>query len=286
MNPKKVTTVDHIMCAGNTYLAGGQLQTVTGVYYDTLDTYLGCDSIIVTNLTVNPLPSPDLGKDRGICIGDTLTLDPGIFSDYLWQDGSTSAYFRTQSVGVYAVTVSNVYGCIASDTMSVLGIDALPANFLPSDTTLCRGNILKVQVPGYIDYNWNTGDKRWFLDITTTGAYRLEVTDRNGCTGIDSVNVVFDNNCIIIQIPNAFTPDNNGKNDVFMPFMPAPLPDYHMQVYNRWGQLVYETRDTKKGWDGDYHSKDQPSGTYVYAITFKDFDGKYVKKSGTVLLVR
>jgi gliding motility-associated-like protein len=71
-----------------------------------------------------------------------------------------------------------------------------------------------------------------------------------------------------------------------MPFMPAPLPDYHMQVYNRWGQLVFETRDTKKGWDGDYQSKDQTSGTYIYVISFKDFDGKYIKKSGTVILVR
>jgi gliding motility-associated-like protein len=286
VNPKKITTVNHIMCEGNEYLAGGRLQTATGVYYDTLDTYLGCDSVIVTNLTVNPLPLPDLGKDRGICIGDTLTLNPGIFSDYLWQDGSKNPDFKTQSVGLYSVTVSNVHGCVASDTMRVLGIDALPANFLPVDTTLCRGNILKVQVPGYIDYNWSTGDKRWFLDITATGVYRLVVTDRNGCSGSDSVDVVFDNNCIIIQIPNAFTPDNNGKNDVFIPFMSAPLPDYHMQVYNRWGQLLFETRDTEKGWDGDYQSKDQTAGTYVYVITFKDFDGKYVKKSGTVILVR
>lgn len=286
VNPKKVTTINHVMCDGNTYLAGGLLQTKTGIYYDTLNTYLGCDSVIVTNLTVNPLPSPDIGKDRGICIGDTLTLNPGIFSSYLWHDGSTNPEFKTNTVGIYSVTVSNVHGCVASDTMKVLGIDTLPANFLPADSSLCRGNTLKVQVPGYINYNWSIGDNRWFLDITTSGTYGLRVTDRNGCKGSDSIDVVFYNNCIIIQIPNAFTPDNNGKNDVFIPFMPAPLPDYHMQVYSRWGQLIFETRDTKKGWDGYYQSKGQPSGTYVYAITFKDLDGRYTKKSGTVILVR
>ena len=286
VNPKRITELYHEMCAGNTYLAGGALQTASGVYYDTLSTYLGCDSVIVTNLTVHPLPEPELGEDRGICIGDTLSLDPGVFSGYLWQDGSTSPVFKTQSVGVYSVTVSNTHGCMASDTMKVLGIDPLPAHFLPADTTLCRGNILKLQVPGYINYHWSTGDTRWFLDVTTTNKYQLSVTDRNGCKGTDSINVVFDYNCLVIEIPNAFTPDNNGKNDLFIPIMPAPLPDYRLQVFNRWGQLVFETRDTRKGWDGTYQSRHQPSGAYVYVITCKEFDGKFIKRSGTVLLVR
>ena len=286
VNPKKVTTISHVMCEGNTYLAGGRLQTKTGVYHDTAKTYLGCDSIIVTNLTVNPVPLPNLGKDRGICIGDTLTLDPGNFTSYLWHDGSTDRPFRTTRVGVYSVTVSNIFGCIGSDTLIVPGIDDLPRDFLPGDSSLCKGNILKLQVPGYINYNWNTGDNRWFIDITKSGNYRLQVTDRNGCKGADSIRVLFYDNCIIIQIPNAFTPDNDGKNDAFIPFMPAPLPNYRMQVYNRWGQLVFETKETKKGWDGSYQAKQQPSGTYVYQVSFKDFDGRQMKKSGTLILIR
>ncbi|MGZ5134675.1 MAG: T9SS type B sorting domain-containing protein, partial [Flavitalea sp.] len=286
VNPKRVTSINKILCEGESYFAARKFQTITGVYYDTAKTYLGCDSIIVTNLTVNPIPLPDLGNDRGVCIGDTLMLNPGNFSSYLWQDGSRGQDFRTNKIGTYSVTVTNTFGCTSSDTMRLLGINPLPVNFLPDDTSLCKENILKVQVSGYISYNWNTGGNRWFVDITNSGKYKLDVIDRNGCKGSDSMNVIFQDNCVVIQIPNAFTPGNDGRNDRFTPFIPAPLPDYHFQVFNRWGQLVFETKDYKIGWDGMYQSKPQSPGTYVYLITFKDFDGRYMKKSGSLILIR
>ena len=286
VNPTKVTNLSATICAGQTYISGGYPKTVTGIYYDTLRTYLNCDSLVITNLTVNPLPVPDLGIDRGVCIDSVLTLDPGIFSSYLWQDGSVNQTFVTNVIGQYSVTVKNAFGCKASDTMKLTRIYPLPARFLPADSSLCRGNILEIKVPGYAQYNWSTGSNENFIDITKTDTYSLQVIDVHGCKGNDTMKVFFYTDCITIQVPNAFTPNDDSKNDVFKPLIPAPVQNYSFQIWSRWGQLLFETKDYKKGWDGTFHSQKQSPGVFVYLISFKDQDGNNVKKKGSFVLIR
>ena len=285
VNPKRTTTIDAAICDRETYLAGGKLQTAAGTYYDTLRTYQGCDSIIITNLTVHPLPQPDLGPDRGVCIGEVLVLDPGNFIRYRWQDGSTNPDFITNTISTYSVTVTDSLGCRNADTMKLTKIYPLPENFMPPDSSLCRGNVLQVKVPGYINYNWSTGSKKNFIDVTKTGTYRLLATDLYGCIGKDSVYVYF-YNCINVQVPTAFTPNDDGLNDTYKPLIPAPVTNYQMQIWNRWGQLMFETKNYKTGWDGTFKSKYQPLGAYVFQITLTDIDGNNVKKSGTLMLIR
>ena len=284
VKPKSFTTINAAICKGESYLAGGHLQTTTGIYTDTSLNYLGCDSIITTNLTVN-LASPDLGKDRGICFGDVLTLNPGTFVSYLWQDGSTNSTYTTNIVGQYAVLVTNNFGCKASDTMKLLKIYPLPLNFLPPDTSLCRGNVVHVFMPGYRNYFWSTGSTAASIDIIKSGTYSLMVTDRNGCKGTDSMKILY-YNCPPVWIPNAFTPDADGLNDVFKPIFPAPVLNYHLQIWNRWGLRVFESRNSAIGWNGKFKSEPQPSAVYVYIITFRDIDGVDVKKTGTVALLK
>jgi gliding motility-associated-like protein len=283
---KKYTAASPVICEGEFYFAAGHFQTVTGIYRDTLSAYSGCDSVIITNLTVNPVPLPALGADRGICIGDILVLDPGNFAGYLWQNGSNDSTFTTNLVGKYSVTVTNTFGCKAADTMTLLKLYPLPADFLPADSSLCRDNIIRVHLSGYTNYNWSTGNAQDFINITQSGTYGLQVTDKNGCIGSDSMKVFFYTNCVLIQIPNAFTPDGNGKNEEFKPFIPVPVSNYHMQIWNRWGQQVFETRNVIKGWDGAFQSKIQPAGGYVYSITLKDINGVNVKRTGTLILIR
>lgn len=285
VKPRSFTTINDTICEGESYHAAGGMQTTTGTYYDTLTNYLGCDSIITTNLTVIPLPEPDLGDDRGICIGDTVILDPGNFATYIWQDSSTNSIFLTNTTGHYWVKVSNIYGCTASDEMNILRIDPLPANFLRPDTSLCRGNVLQLSAPGFNKYLWSTGETNASIFVRTPGVYLLQVVDENDCKGTDSVNILF-YDCKDVWIPNAFTPDNNGINDIFKPEFPAPVTEYRMRIYNRPGQLMFETTNPLKGWDGRYQGTGQPVGVYVYVVTFKDIDGRDVMKKGIVTLVR
>ena len=285
VNPKKFTTLNPEICFGETYLAGGRLQTATGIYFDTLRTYLNCDSVITTNLIVHPLPAPDLGIDRGVCIGDMLTLNPGNFTSYVWQDGSSSSTFTTNTVGNYSVSVTDIFGCKNTDAMRLTEIYQLPADFMPPDSSLCRGNIVRVNIKGYKNYSWSTGSTNKFIDITKTGTYHLQVTDIYGCIGSDSMYISF-YDCVTIQVPNAFTPNNDGLNDIYKPLIPAPLNNYYFEIRNRWGQLVFETRNYLAGWDGKINSRLQSTNTFVYLITFTDADGVNVKKYGTMTLIR
>ena len=285
VNPVKHTTLDISICQGQSYLAGGHMQTTTGVYIDSSHTYLGCDSIIKTNLTVHALPVPQLGSDKRICMGDVWILNPGNFSAYEWQDGTADPTYPVTQVGEYSVTVTNTFGCKASDTAKLLEVFPLPEDFLPADSSLCRGNELLVKVRPYVNYSWSTGSNQQYLNITQSGLYKLLVTDNNGCKGKDSIKVFF-YNCKNIQVPNAFSPNADNNNETFKPLIPSPVTNYHMQIWNRAGELLFETRDYLKGWDGTYKSTAQPIGAYVYLITLTDVDGAKVKKQGSLILVR
>ncbi|MES1197742.1 MAG: gliding motility-associated C-terminal domain-containing protein, partial [Chitinophagaceae bacterium] len=275
------TTVNVAICQGSSYRG----YTSAGTFIDTLTSVTGCDSLVTTNLSINPPPVPNLGADRNLCFGDTLNLDPGSFTSYIWQDGSTNANYATSKVGTYSVTVSNGLGCTASDTIKLMKIFPRPGKFLPPDSIICDGYTLQLKIPGYNNYSWNTGNNSYSIDITQAGVYALQVTDKNGCAGTDSMTVdVMD--CIPIQIPSAFTPNRDGKNETFKPLIPVTVTNYHMQIFNRWGERVFETRNHYQGWDGMLASVLQPPDVYVYLIVFIGPDGINYKRSGTLALIR
>lgn len=285
VKPRSFTTINASICKGESYFAAGDFQTQSGIFYDTLTNYLGCDSIITTHLTVHELPNPDLGKDRGVCIGDLLVLNPGTFITYLWQDGSTGSTYTTNQVGQYKVTVTDQFGCVNSDEMNVLRIDTLPKNFLRSDTSLCRGNVVPLMAPGFSKYLWSTGETGSRINVIRSGLYRLDVVDVNGCKGSDSVYIDY-YDCKDVWIPNAFTPNGDSKNNQFRPIFPAPVTDYRMQIWDRRGLKLFETTDQKAAWDGSYRGTPQQNGIYIYTITFEDIDGHFVMKKGIIALIR
>ncbi len=215
VNPVVRQTKNIQICKGDTYFAAGKLQTTSGTYVDSAKTYLGCDSIVTTVLTVYPLP----------------------------------------------------------------------VNFLPADTTMCIGKTLTITLSGYNTVTWSSGLPGTSIDITQAGAYSAQVIDRFGCKGSDVINVLYDK-CIPIQIPTAFTPNHDGKNDVFKPIIGAALANYRMQIWNRWGQLIFETRSYNQGWNGTYQGQIQPNGAYIYVFTFTDPDGVETIKKGTLVLIR
>ena len=286
VNPRAFTTFNIFICEGKTYLAGGAYQTTTGTYYDTLHTTLGCDSIIITNLLVFPNPKPDLGPDRNLCTSTSVAaISPGTYSSYLWQDNSTQPNFMVGSIGKYWVTVTDINNCKAADTVTILAIDTIPRNFLPADQELCYGNVLKINVPGYRSYLWNTGSVFSAISISDFGKFYLTVTDDHHCTGTDTI-FLWRKDCIPIGIPNAFTPNGDAKNDIFKPTIFQALRSFSFAIFNRYGQKLFETRNYGTGWDGSFKGKDQPAGTYVYRIVFTNIFGYESENNGTVLLLR
>ncbi len=273
------------ICEGQSWLAGGKLQTKTGVYYDTLTTSLGCDSVIITNLTVHPAPKPSLGPDRNICQGETFLLSPGNFSSYLWQDLSTQPSFMANAPGTYRVTVTNQYNCTGSARLIIRKVIVTPSYFLPPDQTLCTGNVLLIEVPGFKNYSWNSGSTTQNLAIRTAGVYTLTVTDFDNCMGTDVIQIQ-EIDCIPIGIPNSFTPNDDGINDFFRPRFNREITAYQMKIFNRRGQILFISNHQDKGWDGRFKTQKQETGTYVYLIQGRDIAGKQFNYSGNIILIR
>ncbi len=121
---------------------------------------------------------------------------------------------------------------------------------------------------------------------TTAYTVRHTVTDLYGCTKTMEKKVIIYVNCQI-DVPNAFTPDADMKNDLLYPLNAIKAEQLDFKVYNRWGQLIFHTNDWKKGWDGRFNGQLQPTGTYVWILQYTHRDTKKrILKKGTSLLVR
>ncbi len=309
---KPVTKViDTAICNGDTLLG----HATTGSYSDLFTTAGGCDSIRVLNLTIKSVAVTRIVTNVTICQGESyagystagtyinvfkgvntcdsirtlnLTINPvarktvnaQICKGFTYLAGGKQ---QTQS-GTYIDSLKTSLGCDSIVT-TVLQVNPLPAFFLPIDSVVCIGKTLLINLSGYNSVQWNTGVSDKVFDISSAGIYGATVTDSKGCIGTDSILVNFQR-CIPIRVPDGFTPNGDGKNDYFRPLIGAQITNYRMQIWSRWGQLVFETKENGKGWNGKYNGEVQPNGAYIYFFSFIDPDGVPVVKKGTFVLIR
>jgi gliding motility-associated-like protein len=284
---KKFTEQTKSICEGSFFFAGGANQHQAGTYYDTLSTAMGCDSVVTTHLAVNPKPLPNLGADKNLCRNTSLSITPGIFTSYQWQDNSNLPSLTVNSAGVYWVQVSNSFNCVATDTFKVISIQEPPAHFLKNTDSVCSFKDLELlSSRTYASYLWSTGAATKNILVQRPGIYRLKVTDNNGCSGTDST-IVYAKNCMFgVYIPTAFTPDNNGINDKFKPIVFGKMLQYNLVVYNRFGSIVFKSTDPNQGWDGSIRGIPQESGAFIWTCSYQLEGALPGKEKGTVTLLR
>jgi len=133
-------------------------------------------------------------------------------------------------------------------------------------------------------YEWNTGETTRSISITEPGRYWLSATDQNGCTSVDTIKVM--NSLAFVVFPNAFKPDTYGANDVFRPAT-SNVSKFNMSVYNRWGQLLFETNDFIAGWNGIFKGEKCPADLYFYIADYEFQDDPKTRTSrGSFTLIR
>lgn len=182
------------------------------------------DTLRISN--VYPLPVIDLDKNTDICLGNVKTLDAGAgHTSYLWNTAATTRTIGVSSIGKYWVVVTDVNNCTGSDTSEIRNINPLPAAFLPADTAICNRSSLQIMsINNYNQYAWSTGESSHAIAVSSAGLYWLQVTDAKNCTGKDSI-VVLPKECFSgFYIPSAFTPNNDGLNDILNRRYLAMLP--------------------------------------------------------------
>ena len=285
---KTFTEQTKTICEGALFFAGGADQRLPGTYHDTLSTVAGCDSIVTTHLVVTQNPLPNLSADRNLCKNNSLSVSPGSFASYKWQDNSTGPTFTIEHAGTYWVEVRNNFNCVATDTFTILNLLEPPANFLKLGDSVCSYKSLELLTSGsYLSYEWSTGAASPFIKVQTPGVYYLKVTDNNGCTGTDFTVVVAKTNCLTgVFIPTAFSPDNNGVNDKFKPLIFGTPLQYKLVVYNRFGSIVFETTNPHLGWYGTIKGIRQENSSFVWTCSYQLEGGIPRNEKGTVVLVR
>ena len=250
---------------------------------------LTTNTVTSNSITLNVFQNPNvqLEKTNTLCIGGSRTLDAGDFASYLWNNGNNGKTLNIDSIGTYYVTVTDINGCVGSDTTKVITLLQQPDNFLPPDTSICSyGSVTISATSGFVNYLWSNHSNQSSLTITKAGLYWLEVKDKNSCIGKDTI-LVSSKQCLMgFYIPTAFSPNNDGKNDYFKPFLFGNLIKYKFMIYNQWGQAVFQTTDLNKGWDGSFKGTKQGVNVFVWVCNYQFENEHEENQKGTVVLIR
>jgi gliding motility-associated-like protein len=241
------------------------------------------DSIQVVS---HPNPVVKLGLDTLLCMGDSISLDvtqPNY--TYVWQDGSTDSRFTILQAGTYYVDVSSK-GCSSSDNVNVSAVAPISLD-LGSDTLLCFSEELTLNVtqPNSI-YLWQDGATQSYYTINDSGLYHVLVTNVCGVL-MDSIDVTQKDCESKIIMPTIFTPNGDGKNDLFLPVFSNSILSYQLKVYNRWGQEIFTSDQISHGWNGTINSGTTvPRGTYFWLVHITNNNGFNETLKGHVSLLR
>jgi gliding motility-associated-like protein len=259
-----------------------------GSYSIVATTAEGCksyDTVKLVNVFTNPVVRLD--HNNSLCAGASRVLDAGHFSYYRWNDGSSLRTLTINNTGTYTVEVLDNNGCKGSDTTVITTLLPVPILFLPSDTAICSYGSLTLKAnTAYQTYLWSTNALGSSITINQPGLYWLQVKDGNDCEGKDTV-LVSPKECMKgLYVPTAFSPNGDNRNEVFRPLLFGNVKHYQFTVYNRWGQVIYQTTEPGKGWNGSYGGSTQDSNVFVWTCSYQ-LEGDALKtERGTVLLIR
>ena len=236
-------------------------------------------------LSIKPNAIVDLGNDQTLCEGVTATLDASFpNSTYLWQNGSTNATYTVSNAGTYSVEVS-YNGCKTSDTV-VFNYNPKPHFTLGPDQYICPGNTITLKPaldPGW-QLQWQDGSSHSTFLLTQPGNYSLMAS--NNC-GVASDEIMIGKGTCKVFVPTGFTPNNDGKNDKFKAVGTENVTLYHMKVFNRWGELVFETNDKLMGWDGKFKGVNLSTDVFIYLLQYKEINSDQLQMlKGTMTLIR
>ena len=241
-------------------------------------------------VTVREFPQPNvqISGSTLLCRDQMQMLDAGAgFADYLWQNGMHSEWYNILDTGFYKVIVTDQNLCTATDSIHISGFLESPKNFLPPDTTICANNEFLLQTNSdYLRYQWSSGETTRSIGIRVPGYYICTVLDWQGCPGTDTIYIETKNCESVLVFPNAFTPNQDGLNDIFRLKYPGSISGFHLQVFNRLNQLLFQTSDLSAGWDGNYNGRPQPPAAYIWVLHYTDNNGKPQRMQGIVVLIR
>ena len=291
--------------------------TSSGVYTVTADN-LGCISSAISTVTVEELPVVNFVASEPGCEPYTVIFTNqssagSAMVNCVWnidgaspvnQCGDLVYTFPTSGVYGAGLTITSENGCVSSVYYdNLINIIPMPiASFEASSTglTTLDGDVDFTNTSEFSDsYSWNFGDGSAIVfeenpshtfPTEEEGGYNVQLIAYNsiGCTDTAFISIRVDEE-LIFYVPNTFTPDNDAYNNTFQPVFTSGYDpfDFNMFIFNRWGEVIFESHDALFGWDGTYGGKMMQDGSYTWKIDFKQSkDDKRIMKTGHVNILR
>ena len=279
----------------------------------TVTTQAGCVNSSLDTIRVLATPHPLIGSLGTVCNtvntnfqGNLLTPDTAISWKWNFGDGQSSILqnpvIKYANPGTYHVTLeaANSLGCKDTTSIDVV-VYPLPVVNIAGDTSFIVGSGITIPLtysPNVVSYNWTpplnlscTDCPNPFANPKFTTKYKVVVTDNKGCISSRDVTLIVLCNNKNFFIPNTFSPNGDGVNDVFYPRGTGIDRIQALRIFNRWGELIFEKRnfpsnDALAGWDGTYKGKPAGSDTYVYVIDIICENATIISYKGNVTLIR
>jgi gliding motility-associated-like protein len=258
---------------------------------------LVCSETKMMPIVVVPQVTPAIINNQSICLGNETSLAADGGNTYIWapanslNNASTSVVIASPSVTtIYTVDVSNNGSCGKTATVLVK-VNPNPQVFAGRDTTFNLDEPMFINATGTGTLTWLSGEGIFCKDCpetkinaTQSGCYVIETVNEFGCKASDEVCIEVTTNSGIF-IPNSFTPNDDGLNDVFL-VQGYSLSDVKLEIFDRWGEKLFSSNDQKLGWNGTYKGTACKSDVYVYKLSYKGLDGKRQFKTGHVSISR
>jgi gliding motility-associated-like protein len=313
VNAATTSTTRDSICANQTpYIWNGNNYTTSGTYSVTLTNSAGCDSIATLILLVKPIPALVINQPPPVCEPLTINLtaasitagsDPGLIYTY-WRDSLATIPLANPNAvsvsGTYYIKAQGVNSCTSTKpvAVTVLIYKLIAGIRYPTVTT-------DVNIPVQLsarnigaNYAWSppVGLSSPFIkdpvfDYDRNVQYLINITRDNACITVDTVLVKIIRTEVTVPksdlfVPKAWTPNNDGHNDKLFPLTVNIRELKYFRVFNRWGQLVFETNVIGQGWDGVFQGKPAVMDVYTWTVEAIGVDGKYIKKAGNSVLIR
>ena len=313
-----IKNIDTLVCEGSTF--NDVVYDSSATLHDTLRTNFGCDSIItILHIIIQPTVPLVVTADTTICEGGSVLLKAsGGNGYYTWsstdnnwhpygsnKDNDSKINFNLPSVLVsptgttlYIVFSRACDGRIISENVTVTVQPMPKLTIVNNDTCINLGQevLLESMTDDRIDpVRWSHEGKEICANCPnltfhpyTPGKVFASLVDEYGCAASDSIDICVTNNCLenTLVIPNYITPNGDGKNDKFRFLNPERLPIIYLRIYDRWGEMLFESTDQEPEWDGTFNGKACSPGTYVYTIEAGCNIKGNITKSGNVAIIK
>jgi gliding motility-associated-like protein len=297
-------SVDAEICDGEEYiLPDGSLADISGIYVSEYTTAAGCDSVITTNLTVNALPTLDFPLPEVVCYEDGIQLlsaEPagGSFSGS-FVSGSSFDIWTAGVGGPFAITYSytDANGCF-NDTIMEMLVDANEVSAFGSAEMIVGFGTPIWGITGG-DFNWSPAEyvncptcDSTIANPTQSGPFVLTSYNENGCVADDEIYItVLPDPEDYSFVPNTITPNGDNINDHFTAYGPNLILVQNLQIYDRWGELLfsiedYPANDPQIGWDGTRNGAKVEAGVYSYIMELKFIEGDRKTVMGNITVLR